>query len=286
MSDIGYKSKNQANLNISYNSLSGYVESLSAAINTPYPEYEKIGVKVDGGYQQLNSNILQIENEFYSTVRPKQIIESGEKPMLALKRRGVCYVEIRSLDLDVFNPIGIAENTCRFVEAFLLSCLLKDSPLQAENEQQINNSNQLTVANFGRKPSVELNRNGQAISLQEWAMEIMESIQPICEILDADNSDKPYLHALEQQQRLVQNPELTTSARVLERMRETGQCFGDFGVTASTEHEAYFKARSLNIAKMQEFKDMATVSHQQQQELEANDKLGLDEFLAHYFAQH
>lgn len=286
MSDIGYKSKNQANLKINYNSLNGYVESLSAAINTPYPDYEKIGVKVDGEYQQLNSNLLQIENEFYSTVRPKQIIQSGEKPTLALKRRGVCYVEIRSLDLDLFNPMGIAENTCRFVEAFLLSCLLKDSPLQGENEQQINNSNQLTVANFGRKPGVELNQNGQSMPLQDWALGIMESIRPICEILDADNPDKPYKRALEQQQRLVENPDLTPSAQVLAKMSETKQCFGDFGVTASAEHEAYFKELSLDAAKMQTFQQMAIVSLQQQHELEANDQLGLDEFLARYFAQH
>jgi glutamate--cysteine ligase len=286
MSDIGYKSKNQANLKIDYNSLNGYVESLSAAINTPYPEYETIGVKVDGNYQQLNSNILQIENEFYSTVRPKQIIQSGEKPTLALKRRGVCYVEIRSLDLDLFNPLGISENTCRFVEAFLLSCLLKDSPLQGENEQQINNDNQLTVANFGRKPNVELNQNGESILLQEWAMEIMEAIEPICEILDADNPDKPYLKALEQQQRLVENPDLTPSAQILAGMSKNKQCFGDFGVTASTKYEAYFKDRELDAAQMQEFQQMAVTSLQEQKALEANDKLGLDDFLAHYFAQY
>jgi glutamate--cysteine ligase len=286
MSDIGYKSKNQANLKIDYNSLNGYVESLSAAINTPYPDYEKIGVKIDGGYQQLNSNILQIENEFYSTVRPKQITQSGEKPTLALKRRGVCYVEIRSLDLDVFSPLGVAENTCRFVEAFLLSCLLENSPLQGENEQQINNDNQLTVANFGRKPNVELNRNGEIISLQDWAMDIMESIEPICEILDADNPDKPYQRALEQQQRLVDNQDLTPSAQILAGMTKNKQCFGDFGVTASAEHEAFFKSRQLGSEKIQEFQRLAANSLQQQQALEAHDKVGLDEFLANYFAQH
>ena len=286
MSDIGYKSNNQANLKIDYNSLQGYVESLSAAINTPYPEYEKIGIKINGEYQQLNSNILQIENEFYSTVRPKQIIESGEKPTLALKRRGVRYVEIRSLDLDMFHPLGIAENTCRFVEAFLLSCLLKDSRLDNENDQTINNSNQLTVANFGRKPGVELNHNGKSVPLQQWAREIMDSIQPICEILDADNPDKPYLKALEQQKSLVENPDLTPSARVLTQMAENNRCFGDFGVACSVEHAAYFKARSLNAGQLQEFQNMTADSLQQQQALEANDKLGFDEFLARYFAQH
>jgi glutamate--cysteine ligase len=286
MSDIGYKSKNQADLKIDYNSLAGYVESLSAAINTPYPEYEKIGVKVDGEYQQLNSNILQIENEFYSTVRPKQIANSGEKPTLALKRRGVCYVEIRSLDLDVFSPIGVNENTCRFVEAFLLSCLLAESPLQEPNEQPANNNNQLIVANSGRKPGVELERNGQSISLQQWAMEIIEAMQPICEILDADNSDRPYCHALEQQRQLVENPDLTPSAQVLAQMTENKQCFGDFGVATSLKHADYFQAQALDKLKYQQFKDFSSISLRQQQEMEANNTIDFDDYLTAYFAQH
>jgi glutamate--cysteine ligase len=142
------------------------------------------------------------------------------------------------------------------------------------------------VANFGRKPNVELNQNGESILLQEWAMEIMEAIEPICEILDADNPDKPYLKALEQQQRLVENPDLTPSAQILAGMSKNKQCFGDFGVTASTKYEAYFKDRELDAAQMQEFQQMAVTSLQEQKALEANDKLGLDDFLAHYFAQY
>ena len=100
MSDIGYKSKNQANLNIDYNSVDGYVSSLCKAIATPYAEYEQIGTLVNGEYRQLSSNILQIENEFYSIIRPKQIANSCEKPTRALKQRGVRYIEMRSLDLE------------------------------------------------------------------------------------------------------------------------------------------------------------------------------------------
>ncbi|MGH8500071.1 MAG: glutamate--cysteine ligase, partial [Methylococcales bacterium] len=103
MSDIGYKNSNQARLNISYNNLQDYIESLTRAIETPHPDYQKIGIRVNGEYRQLNDNILQIENEYYSTARPKQIARSGEKPTLALKRRGVRYVEVRSLDLDLYS---------------------------------------------------------------------------------------------------------------------------------------------------------------------------------------
>ena len=285
MSDIGYKSKNQAGLKIDYNSLDGYVNSLGAAINTPYPDYEAIGVKVDGEYNQLNANLLQIENEFYSTMRPKQIAQSGEKPTLALKRRGVMYVEMRSLDLNLFNPIGIEESTARFIEAFLLSCLLHDSPPQGENEFQINNANQLLVANQGRRPGLQLTKNGEAIGLHDWAHQILHAMQPICALLDEGCLDKPYQMALQQQLAVVDNPSLTPSARILACMRENIQEFGCFASNTSALHKQYFTAQPLDSQTYHQFEDMAIHSLQKQAELEANDTLSFDEFLTRYFAQ-
>jgi len=285
MSDIGYKSKNQANLNIDYNSIDGYVSSLSAAINTPYPEYEKIGTLVDGEYRQLNSNILQIENEFYSTMRPKQIAQSGEKPTLALKRRGVRYIEMRSLDLDLFNPIGIDEDKARFIEALLLTCLLQDSPKTSAQEQQVNNANQLAVANFGRKPGLELNKNNQKILLKDWAAEILESMQPVCAILDQDDAAKHYSSALEKQQLLVENPDSTASARILEQMTQLRQPFSRFALNTSIEHGQYFKLNELDKIKTQQFNDMAALSHDKQLEIENNKQMPFDYFLKQYFLQ-
>ena len=285
MSDIGYKSKNQANLKIDYNSLSGYVDSLSAAIATPYPEYEHIGVVVNGEYRQLNSNILQIENEFYSTIRPKQIINSGEKPTLALKRRGVRYIEIRSLDLDLFNPIGIDIAKARFIEALLLSCLLKDSPKMSDRDHQVNNANQLAVANFGRKPGLELNKGELAIGLQDWATEILDAMQPICAILDNGDEGQPYSAALASQQLLVQNPDLTASARILDGMTQTGYPFSRFALNKSAEHARYFSLNKLDKTHTQQFDEMAKQSLDKQRELESKKQIPFDEFLTQYFAQ-
>lgn len=285
MSDIGYKSKNQANLEIDYNSLLGYVESLSHAIETPYPEYEEIGVKVDGQYKQLNGNILQIENEFYSTVRPKQIAESCEKPTLALKRRGVKYIEIRSLDLDLFNPIGIDESKSRFIEAFLLSCLLQESPKYKGEEQQINNTNQLNVAHLGRKPDLELNRDGNNILLKTWANDILDSMQAVCEILDTDLTNKPYSEALNKQLKVVKNPDLTPSAKILEGMHTKQQPFGCFGLETSRLHKQYFKKNTLDKITTEKFDQLATDSHVKQHKIEANDSLSFDAFLKQYFSQ-
>lgn len=286
MSDIGYKSKNQAGLRIDYNSLDSYVESLCAAITTPYPEYEKIGIKCGDEYLQLNANILQIENEFYSTIRPKQIANTGEKPTLALKRRGVRYVEIRSLDLDMYNPIGIDENKCRFLEAFLLHCLLQDSPFMRANEQQINNYNQLTVAHAGRQPDLELQDCGRPVPLKTWANSILDAMQPLCELLDQHNPEQPFSFALAQQQQLVDNPDLTPSARILADMKSSRQSFGCFGVTVSAEMRRHFARHQLSEQTVREFDKMALMSHRKQHEIEDSDDIDFDRFLQKYFAQH
>ncbi len=119
MSDIGYRNKNQASVSVSVNSLDEYVRDLSRAIGTPFPPYEKLGVKVDGEYRQLNANILQIENEYYSFIRPKRVARSGERPTKALHRAGVEYVEVRALDVSAFDPVGVNQNKLRFLETFL-----------------------------------------------------------------------------------------------------------------------------------------------------------------------
>lgn len=285
MSDIGYKSTNQANLEIDYNSLTGYVESLSKAIETPYSDYAKIGVKVDGEYRQLNSNVLQIENEYYSTIRPKQIANSCEKPTIALKQRGIRYIEIRSLDLDLYNPIGIDESKSRFIEAFLMTCLLQDSPYSSIQEQMTNNRNQLTVAHHGRKPGLELQKGDQKISLQEWAYEIMNSIKPVCTILDGNDPGKPYSKALLQQLKLVENADLTPSAKILAGMTQNEQPFAPYALDISAEHEKHFRANKLAAEQTDIFEKLTEKSLSRQKEIEASDDLSFCEFLKRYFSQ-
>lgn len=285
MSDIGYKSNNQADLNIDYNSLNGYVDSLSHVINTPYPAYESIGVKVDGEYQQLNSNLLQIENEYYSTVRPKQIIQPCEKPTLALKRRGVHYVEIRSLDLDLFNPIGIDADRARFIEALLLSCLVQQSPEIHAEDFTTHNANQLKVAHAGRQPDITLIKDQQSVRLKDWANEILDQVQPICDILDTDETDNFYNQALQAQRKLVDNPDLTSSARILRGMRAAKQSFSPFADKLSQQHTESFTQQKLNAAETLKFKLMASDSHAKQREIEDNDTLEFDAFLSKYFSQ-
>jgi glutamate--cysteine ligase len=218
-------------------------------------------------------------------MRPKQIAKSGEKPTLALKHRGVEYIEMRSLDLDLFNPIGIDESKSRFIEAFLLNCLLQESPKHKGQEDYINNINQLDVAHRGRKPGLELNKNGQQVLLNDWASEIVKSMQPVCEILDEGKADKLYSKAVEQQLAVVQDAELTPSAKILKGMRDNKQPFGRFGLNTSEQYKQYFEQQKLDKITTHQFDEMSVSSRKKQQEIEAGDSVSFDEFLANYFSQ-
>jgi glutamate--cysteine ligase len=284
MSDIGYRNKNQSTLSVSVNSLDEYVRDLSRAIGTPYPPYEKIGVKVDGVYQQLNANILQIENEYYSFIRPKRIARTGERPTKALHRGGVEYVEVRALDVSAFDPVGVNQNKLRFLEAFLALCLLRESPPISRGEQQALDANHLLVARRGREPGLKLNREGRDFPMIDWARELLDSMQGLCEMLDGEPT-RVYVSALEQQRAKIDDVGRTPSARLLTEMRQTGETFFQLALRMSKLHKDYFLGLyPPNESRLREFAAAAAESKEAQHSIEAADKTDFDTYLAHYLA--
>ena len=285
MSDIGYRNKNQSTLSVSVNSLDEYVRDLSRAISTPFPPYEKIGVKVDGVYRQLNTNILQIENEYYSFIRPKRITRSGERPTKALHRAGVEYVEVRALDVSAFDPVGVNQNKLRFLEAFLALCLLRESAPIGVGEQAALDTNHLHVARRGREPGLILSREGRDFPMSEWARELLDSMQGLCEMLDHGEPARPYSSALEQQRAKIDDVERTPSARLLAEMRQTGETFFQLALRMSKLHKDYFLGLyPPNESRLGEFAAEARESHEVQRSIEAADDTDFDTYLAHYLA--
>jgi glutamate--cysteine ligase len=285
LSDVGYKNSNQARIGVTYNSLADYVGTLGHAISTPAPEYQRIGVKVDGEYRQLNANILQIENEFYGSIRPKQPIDSGERATLALKRRGVMYLEVRALDVNAYDPVGADESALRFIEALLLLCLLSDSPATDAAEQTAIGRNQLAVARHGRDPQLELQRAGKAVRLREWGRELLAALEPICALLDQGDAGAPYGRSLAAQKASMEDADLTPSARVLRDMRERGESFFRFAKRLSETHRNCFLAHPLAPAAETYLAAQAKASLEEQAAIEAADRLSFEEYLHRYFAQ-
>jgi glutamate--cysteine ligase len=284
MSDVGYSNRNQAGLTVSVNNLDDYVHDLQRAITTPHPPYEALGVKVQGEWRQLNANILQIENEYYSFIRPKRVARSGERPTKALRRAGVEYVEVRALDVSAFDPVGVNQTKLRFLEAFLALCLLKESaPIGAE-EQAALDENHLTVARRGREPGLLLSRDGSSVPLHEWARELLDSMTGLCEILDRGDPARPYAQALAAQAAKVADVNLTPSARLMSGLAG-GESFFELALRMSAAHKAYFlDLYPPNEERLKELGEEAKESLAARRRIEASDRGTFDEYLARYFA--
>jgi glutamate--cysteine ligase len=284
MSDIGYRNSAQSGLTPHYNDLQSYINSLAHAVSEPYPPYVALGTQRDGEWIQINTNVLQIENEYYSTIRPKRVINSGERPIQALSSRGVQYVEVRCMDIDPFDPLGISLPTSRFLDVFLHLLALEDSPLTSDAEGAENKQNFSCVVKQGRMPDLQLQRGGQHIGLQQWGLELLDRMIPIAALLDAQKGGSEHATALESQRAKLHDTALTPSARVLAAIREGGGSFIDFTLARSSADAAYFKARRPNAAEQAEFEALAATSISEQQQIEASQTGDFDTFVAAYRA--
>lgn len=285
MSDLGYSNRSQSSINICMNSLREYIGDLENAIRTPEPAFERIGVKVDGEWRQLSNCVLQIENEYYSTIRPKRVARSGERPTAALRRGGIEYVEVRALDINIYDPCGINQNTMRFVEAFLIYCLLQESPLLNDAGLDEARDNQALAAKRGREPGLSLWRDGKAIGLAAWASEIVEAVAAVAEVIDRAEATDCYSAAAEEMGKLVDEPDMTPSARVLQDLRAADSGFFDFSMGVAVSHRDYFaKTEPVPPARLALLETEARESIARQKAIEAADDLSFDEYVAHYFA--
>jgi len=285
MSDLGYRNSSQADVTISVNSLEDYVRDLSEAISTPSPAYQRLGVEVDGEWRQLNANRLQIENEYYAFIRPKRVARSGERPTKALRRAGVEYVEMRSLDVSALDPVGVNQNKLRFLEAFAAFCTLAPSPPIDRSAQEQFDGNHVTVARRGREPGLVLGFDGRPADMRTWAREILDAMQGTCELLDAGDEKKPYTAALAVQSQKLDDPEATPSARILRELRDTGESFFELGLRMSNTYKSYFtELKPPDDARLDDFRVEAEASLEAQARLEAAPQKPFREYLAEYLA--
>lgn len=286
MGDLGYQSNAQKNLSVCYNTLGDYVETLHHAITTPHPEYAATGLTKNGKYCQLNTALLQIENEFYSPIRPKRVTESGEPPLAALLRDGVEYIEVRCIDVNPYHPLGIDTEQIRFLDTFLLFCLLSESPACDEAETERMAENLKAVVNNGRKPGLQLNDGKNARSLPDFGAAIVEQLKPIASMLDTAHGGDDYAVSLARQQHKLDNPAATPSAMVLAEMAEKDIPFFRLAMNYSLEWAEQFRADALPETTQRQYREEAAASLARQIELEEADQGDFESFLRSYYQQY
>lgn len=281
MSDLGYQNSAQEDLKVSYNTLNEYTKTLGKAVNQSYPAYEEIGTQRDGQYIQLNTNILQLENEYYGDIRPKRVTESGEKPIHALDDRGVEYIEVRILDIDPFIAQGISSEQIRFLDAFLIHCLISQCPLQSMSTCSEIKTNQSNVIMRGRDPDLMMEQDSKQVPLKVAANQMLDCVGKAAAMLDQANQTKLYSASVTAQRTKVVDPSLTPSGRIM-AMVESGEGFLEISKRLADQHKDYFKHIDNTQLPDSKMRQLAEQSLLEQAEMERNDVISFDQYLAAY----
>ena len=286
MGRLGYQSEAQDSIAASFNDLESYGAALEDAMTRTWPAYEKVGVQdKDGNYLQLSTTLLQIENEFYGKIRPKCVIRSGERPLHALRERGVEYVEVRLMDLSPFEPIGISAPVCRFIDIFLLHCLLGESAPDTPDEIAAIGRNQEKVAARGREPGLRLERGSQKVALDEWGGQLIAECAPLAAQLDAALGGNACREAHASAAAMLADPALTPSARVLAAMAANhSNSYTAFALAQSRAHRAALDALPLPADLAQRYAAMAVESLALQKRMEERDQVPFETWRKQYLS--
>ena len=193
MSDIGYQSQAQKNLDFKYNDLASFLDELKTGIIMPHPEFQKLGLQDENGkYQQISDGILQIENELYDCIRPKRAGKSGQRPYQLLKDQGIQYVEVRGIDLNPSSLLGITEDQIRVLDMLLIYCIVNDSPEMTDEEKLIIEKTDITTIKYGREGSSKINYRNSEVPISQARDHLVENLLLLANEMD----DQEYANAI------------------------------------------------------------------------------------------
>ena len=281
MSDLGYQNKAQAGLFVCYNEVDTYIETVKTALQTPYQRYQDIGVKVDGEYRQLNSNLLQIENEYYSDIRPKRVTQPGEHPSAALQARGVEYIEVRIMDLDPTSPIGMQSSTLYFIDVFLLYCMLRgDERLGSAECDQLRKVQQ-EIASHGRDLDMDFDFGQGPVKLRDKAQNLLAKLSEVASFLSTKTGNLAYIQAIDTQIEKLKDETQLPSAKLLDQCKAE-QGFQNAMLGVSKAQQADWMSRPLSDEIVAEFTEKAAQSLIDQKTIEDSETVDFDAFLADY----
>lgn len=281
MGGLGYQSDAQAQMQLTYNDLDGYIAELRKAILTPHPDYQHIPPD-----RQLRDGLLQIENELYGPIRPKRRPQKGEAPVRALRRGGVEYLEVRCIDLDPSLPTGIDAAQMQFLDALLLYCLLEPSPPLDEATGRDCSANFRRVVDEGRRPGLSLRSEGRDRPLQDWGHTILDGVTAVAGMLDSALGGDAHRQACLRVRSTLDDAEQTVSARQLTTLRAAGTDYARMIMDNARAHHRHFRERPLPPQAAADFEDMRALSLRQQAEAESADTGSFEAYLAHYYTQY
>ncbi|WP_017473854.1 glutamate--cysteine ligase [Amphibacillus jilinensis] len=240
-SRFGYSTEIQEQYQVSYNSLAAYIQDIKKLLSTESEQYRQYGVERDGERVQLNTSIIQNENEFYAPVRFKSKVKDNQSQIEALEQRGIDYIEIRLLDINPFSKWGVCKTQIDFVHLFVLFCLFEDSNPTSNQALMRASKNHQLVALLGRLPYLRLLKSeDQQIELKEWGEAIFAKLYQIAELIDHANRSDRFRCVVAKERDKLHNRLLLPAEKIVNEMKQRQESYIDFGLRLANQYKSKF----------------------------------------------
>ena len=279
MSDLGYQSAAQESINICFNHLDTYCETLARAVHQPWPTYEGLGLKDEAGFKQLNTAVLQIENEYYSSIRPKRVQQAAERPVRALINRGVEYLEIRAIDLNPYARNGISETEACLITLLMTACAVAESPHNSDEECVAISGLNARATWAGRRDSQHFDTER---TFRKAGLDVLASLDGLAEVLDRAQATQGHTDALQDARVRLQGDCPLLSEEVEASSIAPGHL--EFGLAQAELHHHNLIAQTTPEGRA-EFARLASDSLRTQQDIESQDQGSFDNFVTAFINQ-
>lgn len=169
--------------------------------------YASAQAYVDQIEQAVANGDLIAEREFYGIVRLK-----GGTDLQDLVTQGISYIELRTLDLDPFEPLGISEDAINWIRLMFTYFVLNGSAPDAAVDDEIEAAEQ-------KNEAVALESPFRPTRYMNEGLAVIDAVQTACGHLSLPFNVQMVCQRM--RERLL-NPALTPSARLVTMATGTG----------------------------------------------------------------
>ncbi|MEG2539735.1 MAG: bifunctional glutamate--cysteine ligase GshA/glutathione synthetase GshB [Clostridium sp.] len=197
-----------------------------------FPNYNSVEEYIHSIEKFIEQGHIDEHRELYSQIRLKP--RDAKNFTESLLSDGINYLEIRSIDINPFDKIGISLEDLKFVNLFTIF-LLDEDESKYDNWQKDAEYNQKIIANHGRV-NVILKIHGGEIRKDQWIREILDKLKRLNHDLQLG-----YDKVITNLNNKIENSSLTYSSRITELCKEKGYLKANIDLAKNYREEAYNK---------------------------------------------
>ncbi|MGL4819900.1 MAG: bifunctional glutamate--cysteine ligase GshA/glutathione synthetase GshB [Bacilli bacterium] len=203
-----------------------------------FPDYSTVDAYSARIREWIKDGEIASEKELYAHVR----LKGSDHTLHSLETSGIHHIEIRSIDLNPFDPAGVANIDLEFLQLYLLMAVVTEEEQWGTDEEWQKEAahNQMMIALFGGKEGFEVLYNGESLQKSVRAAQIFAKIETINRALGLGKEQ-----VIRSMQQRMDDVRTTYGAEIQKRVQKTGYIATHVELAQKAKAEAHAKRYQL-----------------------------------------